>query len=54
LDDSRDKNMAWEKQYTEYTYSAKESLSQNEWKQYKSWFDKRSKSVDKMKQAKPQ
>ena len=28
--------MAWEKQYIEYTYSAKESLSQNEWKQHKS------------------
>jgi len=23
--------MAWEKQYTEYTYSAKDSLIQNEW-----------------------
>ena len=46
--------MAWEKQYTEYTHSANESLSQNEWKQHKSWFDKRSKFVDKRKQAKPQ
>jgi hypothetical protein len=40
LDDSRDKNVAWEKQYTEYTSSAKERLSQTEWKQHKSWFDK--------------
>jgi hypothetical protein len=51
LDDSRDKNMAWEKQYTEYSYSTNEILSQNEWKQHKSWFDKRSKFVDKRKQA---
>lgn len=54
LDDSRDKNMAWEKQYTKHTYSAKQSFSHNKWKQHKSWFDKRSKSVDKRKQAKPQ
>jgi len=38
LDDSRDKNMAWEKQYTEYTYSAKDSLIQNEWNSINNYF----------------